>query len=121
MGKPSISEYDFTVNQDFTTVSKNLENGGRSIDYYITLDMAKELSMVERNEKGKQDFSTWIKNRIEKYDFVENEDYISFPKIGERGVGGTNLWRIKTLLSSPKLGSFQRQGRWLLNTTTTAF
>ena len=52
--KNRISEYDFTVNQDFTTVSKNLENGGRSIEYYITLDMAKELSMVERNEKGKQ-------------------------------------------------------------------
>ena len=52
--KNRISEYDFTVNQDFTTVSKNLENGGRSIDYYITLDMAKELAMVERTEKGKQ-------------------------------------------------------------------
>ena len=52
--KNRISEYDFTVNQDFTTVSKNLENGGRSIEYYTTLDMAKELSMVERNEKGKQ-------------------------------------------------------------------
>ena len=52
--KNRISEYDFTVNQDFTTVSKNLENGGRSIEYHITLDMAKELSMVERNEKGKQ-------------------------------------------------------------------
>ena len=52
--KNRISEYDFTANQDFTTVSKNLENGGRSIEYYITLDMAKELSMVERNEKGKQ-------------------------------------------------------------------
>ena len=52
--KNRISEYDFTVNQDFTTVSKNLENGGRSIEYYITLDMAKELAMVERTEKGKQ-------------------------------------------------------------------
>ena len=48
---PKVGECDFTVNQDFTTVSKNLENGGRSIEYYITLDMAKELSMVERNEK----------------------------------------------------------------------
>ena len=52
--KNRIEQYDFVENQDFTTVSKNLENGGRSIEYHTTLDMAKELSMVERNEKGKQ-------------------------------------------------------------------
>ena len=52
--KNRIEQYDFVENQDFTTVSKNLENGGRSIEYHITLDMAKELAMVERTEKGKQ-------------------------------------------------------------------
>ena len=52
--KNRITEYEFIENQDFTTVSKNLENGGRTIEYYITLDMAKELSMVERNDKGRQ-------------------------------------------------------------------
>ena len=26
--------------------------------------------------ESKQDFSTWIKNRIEKYDLVENVDYV---------------------------------------------
>lgn len=36
-----------------------------------------------------KDFSTWIKDRIRKYGFVENEDYSSFTKIGERAIGGT--------------------------------
>ena len=52
-----ISEYDFIENQDFVVFHKKGENpnGGRpSQEYYITLDMAKELSMVERNEKGRQ-------------------------------------------------------------------
>ena len=26
--------------------------------------------------QSKQDFSTWIKNRIERYGFVENQDYL---------------------------------------------
>lgn len=31
--------------------------------------------------ESKQDFSTWIKNRIEKYDLVENQDYATAPQI----------------------------------------
>ena len=30
--------------------------------------------------ESKQDFSTWIKNRIEKYGFVENQDFIKLHK-----------------------------------------
>jgi len=57
--KDRIEQYGFIENQDYVLVSENSEikrRGGdrRSIDYYLTLDMAKELSMVERNEKGKQ-------------------------------------------------------------------
>lgn len=49
-----VSEYDFQEGQDFySKLSKS--NGGRHRrEYHITLDMAKELSMVERNEKGRQ-------------------------------------------------------------------
>ncbi|MCI4624770.1 MAG: antA/AntB antirepressor family protein [Candidatus Magnetoovum sp. WYHC-5] len=52
--KNRIREYGFIENQDYITFSKNLESGGRTVDYHVSLDMAKELAMVERNEKGKQ-------------------------------------------------------------------
>ena len=52
--KNRIEKYGFEENQDFVTLSKNLENGGREIDYILKIDMAKELSMVENNDKGRQ-------------------------------------------------------------------
>lgn len=51
--KNRIADYDFFENQDFITFSKNLESGGRVIEYAISIDMAKELAMVENNEQGK--------------------------------------------------------------------
>ena len=50
--KNRITKYNFIDNQDYVTVSKNLENGGRSIEYGVTIDMAKQLCMVENNDKG---------------------------------------------------------------------
>lgn len=50
-------EYGFVENQDFRVIVKNDENpkGGRpSSDHEIKLDMAKEIAMIQRNEKGKQ-------------------------------------------------------------------
>ena len=59
--KNRIEQYDFVENQDFLVVTKNLvtmtdagEKATLIKEYHITLDMAKELSMVERNDKGKQ-------------------------------------------------------------------
>ena len=52
-----INEYDFVENQDFVSFTENpvkIQKGRPSKDYHITLDMAKELAMVERNDKGKQ-------------------------------------------------------------------
>ena len=46
--------YGFTENIDFITLSKNLENGGRTIDHQLTIPMAKEICMIQRTEKGKQ-------------------------------------------------------------------
>ncbi|UNE55451.1 antA/AntB antirepressor family protein [Bartonella machadoae] len=53
--KNRIKECKFRENIDFIGFSKFLEKGGRpSIEYYLTLDMAKHLAMIERNEKGHQ-------------------------------------------------------------------
>lgn len=49
----NMSAYGFEENIDYQAISKNLENGGRKIDHQITLDMAKEIAMIQRNEKGK--------------------------------------------------------------------
>ena len=50
-------EYGFLENQDFEVIVKKDENpqGGRpSADHAISLDMAKEICMIQRTEKGKE-------------------------------------------------------------------
>lgn len=52
-----IEQYGFLAGKDFEVFSEIGNNplGGRPAkEYALALDMAKELSMVERNEKGKQ-------------------------------------------------------------------
>jgi len=49
-----VRDFGFLEDQDFVTVTENLVSGGCRKEYHVSLDMAKELSMVERNEKGKQ-------------------------------------------------------------------
>lgn len=53
-----MTEYGFNQNIDFVVTDKFVpnSNGGRQtqIDHALKLDMAKEVSMIQRNEKGKQ-------------------------------------------------------------------
>lgn len=39
--------------------------------------------------ESKQQFANWIQNRIEKYGFVENQDFCSFNKVIKRETGAT--------------------------------
>lgn len=54
--KERIADYGFTENQDFIIFSNSGKNtvGRHRKDYHLTLDTAKELAMVERNDKGRQ-------------------------------------------------------------------
>ena len=54
--KARIAKYEFQEGTDylFAKIGENLPQGGRpGSDYHLTLDMAKELAMVENNEQGR--------------------------------------------------------------------
>lgn len=67
--KSRIEQYDFEENRDFVVFAETGKNSSGNLapqnggarhgghnrrEYHISLDMAKELSMVERNEKGRE-------------------------------------------------------------------
>lgn len=72
-------EYGFTEGKDFYSfLSKTSETGGRpSTDHLLTIDMAKEICMIQRTEVGKQARQYFI--RVEK-------DYNSPEKIMARAL-----------------------------------
>ena len=50
-----MCEYGFVDGQDFYSKMSKNSNGGRpSVEHALTIDMAKELCMIQRTEKGKQ-------------------------------------------------------------------
>ena len=51
--KGRISKYDFIEGEDFT-IDKFINGKATQKDYIITIDMAKEVAMVENNGKGKE-------------------------------------------------------------------
>lgn len=67
--KDRIADYGFQQNEDYIIVTERT-NGRPRKEYHITLDMGKELGMVERNERGRQ---------IRKY-FIECERRAIQPK-----------------------------------------
>lgn len=73
--KRRIQKYGFIENQDFVIFSQKwekLEKGRSSIEYFITIDMAKELCMVENNENG----------RIARQYFIEKEKELRQLQLG---------------------------------------
>ena len=76
--KNRVKQYGFVKGQDFIVV-KNLSSPKRAtaksrqqvmIDYHITLDMAKELAMIENNEQGRKVRRYFIE--CEKQTLVQN-------------------------------------------------
>jgi len=70
--KNRIEQYDFIEGEDYSPVLANNtgEKGKPRIEYYITLPMAKELAMVENNERGKQ-VRRWIIRKLDRIDALQ--------------------------------------------------
>ncbi len=52
---PRMCEYGFSENTDYTLlIFEHPQNHQPTRDYALTIDMAKELCMIQRNERGKQ-------------------------------------------------------------------
>ena len=72
-----MAEYGFMEGEDFSTFLSESTGGRPAVDHLIKLDMAKELCMIQRTEKGKQARQYFI--QIEK-------DYNSPEKIMARAL-----------------------------------
>lgn len=51
---PRMCEYGFEEGADFSTFLSESTGGRPAVDHQITIDMAKELCMIQRTPKGKQ-------------------------------------------------------------------
>lgn len=51
---PRMTEYGFTDGEDFSSFLSKSTGGRPSQDHIIKLDMAKEIAMIQRTDKGKE-------------------------------------------------------------------
>ena len=51
---PRMCEYGFSAGNDFSTKMSESTGGRPSVDHIMTIDMAKEICMIQRTDKGKQ-------------------------------------------------------------------
>ena len=77
--KRRIEKYSFTENIDFSVVSIAPQNGGakkggqNKVDYILTLDMAKELCMIENNERGREARQYFIACEKQLFSIMRNQ------------------------------------------------
>ena len=51
---PRMTEYGFSEGKDFSSFLSESTGGRPSTDHLLTIDMAKEIAMLQRTERGKE-------------------------------------------------------------------
>lgn len=105
--KDRIEEYEFAEGEDFLTSAippiRGAGNRGKRTDYHLTLDMAKELAMVENNAIGRQVRRYFIRAEAELRARIEEEwrakasHMLPLPGVTKRARDGLRLRDTLTL------------------------
>ncbi|MGQ7457130.1 phage antirepressor KilAC domain-containing protein [Streptococcus suis] len=74
---PRMTEYGFVEGQDFCSNLSESTGGRRAVDHVIKLDMAKEIAMIQRTERGK---------KVRQYFIQVEKDFNSPEKIMARAL-----------------------------------
>ncbi|GIM50619.1 antA/AntB antirepressor family protein [Capnocytophaga stomatis] len=93
--KNRINEYGFVENQDFEVIHNSMKNpsGGRPAkEYALSLDMAKELSMVEKTEQGRKARQYFIE--MEK---VAHAKAIGSPQFQRTNINSVSVKRVELI------------------------
>lgn len=83
--KQRIDKYDFVEGFDYLAKTGELDSTGLQgkIDYFISLDMAKELSMVENNAQGKKARRYFIECEKASRNAIESDPTLEIRKLTE--------------------------------------
>ena len=129
--KRRIEEYGFIDGEDFSSDLSKSAFGRPSIDYHITVDMAKELCMLERSELGRQarryfinmekqskQLALQLQEQVKRTYLAENPEAKQLIRYRNAGLTGAEVAKLMNLSESQvttrfakmfKLGFFERK------------
>ncbi len=106
-----MKEYGFLENVDFTRVTQKCHTPGgeqEMVNHAIKLDMAKEIAMIQRNEKGKE---------VRKYFIQVEKDFNSPEKIMARALkiaeGKLNVLQLENTQQKQLIGELKPKADYL--------
>ena len=105
---PRMVEYGFYEGQDFCSILSESRGGRPETNHAIKLDMAKEIAMIQRNEKGKE---------VRKYFIQVEKDFNSPEKIMARALkiaeGRLNVLQLENTQQKQIIGELKPKADYL--------
>lgn len=92
---PRMTEYGFTEGEDFSSFLSKSTGGRQATDHIIKLDMAKEIAMIQRTDKGKE---------VRQYFIQVEKDFNSPEKIMARALlmADKKIHKLETQIEADK-------------------